>query len=77
MSILQRVIENGQSSRSLVNQMINILKDVEEKYGKTRTFFVVGHSLGQNEHEKVILSDFFCFASLNRRWHDQTGWYSS
>ena len=52
MSILERVLEKGQSSRFIVQRMINILKDVEGKYGKTRTFIVVGHSLGQYEHEK-------------------------
>ena len=50
MSLLERVIESGPSSQSLVDRMINILKDVEKKYGNL-TFIVVGHSLGQNEHK--------------------------
>lgn len=70
MSIMERLLNEGQSSRFLVQRMINILKEVEEKYSRTRTFIVVGHSLGEDPYEEMILTTLFCFIAINRRWYD-------
>lgn len=76
MSALEEIVDNSQSSRSLVNRMIDVLKQVGGTYSQTRTFIVVGHSLGKIGREKMVLNNFY-FVWTNRRRVDQTVWHSS
>ncbi|CAF3934304.1 unnamed protein product [Adineta steineri] len=46
MSIIDRLAQNGEQHRLYVQKVIDVLKKVDQVYGKTHTFIVVGHSLG-------------------------------
>lgn len=57
MSTIERLVDSGEQYRSYTQKVIDALKKVEQAYGKTHTFIVVGHSLGRNKLKIRVFSD--------------------